>query len=135
MDGCELVHGSPREPLWEYITSVGVARANLARLEAAVGLHGHTHVPGAWIDAGDRVELVRGTDGSVLQLDDRRSLVNPGSVGQPRDGDPRASYAILDPEARTVAWHRVPYDFAAVQADMRAAGLPGSLSARLSVGL
>ncbi len=135
MDGCELVHGSPREPLWEYITSVGVARANLARLETAVGLHGHTQEPGAWIDAGDRIELVRGTDGSVLQLDDRRSLVNPGSVGQPRDGDPRASYAILDPEARTVAWHRVPYDFAAVQAEMRAAGLPGSLSARLSVGL
>ncbi len=135
MDSSELVHGSPREPLWEYIMTAEVARANLARLESAIGLHGHTHVPVAWVEDRGRVELVRGHDGSVLALGDRRSLVNPGSVGQPRDGDPKASYAILDPEARTVAWHRVPYDFAAVQAQMRAAGLPASLSARLSVGL
>src|SRR5882672_7051175 len=94
---CALVHGSPREPLWEYVTSAGVARANLALLTAPIGLHGHTHVPVAWLDDGGRVELVRGRPESRLSLESRRALVNPGSVGQPRDGEPTASYAILDP--------------------------------------
>ena len=134
LGGCELVHGSPREPLWEYVTSSGIARENLALLGAAIGLHGHTHVPVAWLDDGERIELVRGRPGTELRLDGRRALVNPGSVGQPRDGDPDAAYAILDHEAGSVRWHRVPYDIAAVQEAMRAAGLPASLRARLSVG-
>lgn len=133
--GCDLVHGSPREPLWEYITSAGVARDNLRLLDAEIGLHGHTHVPVAWIADGDRVELVRGKPGKPLQLDGRRMLVNPGSVGQPRDGNPEASFAIVDLEARTVAWGRVGYDVAAVQAAMRDAGLPSSLASRLRSGL
>lgn len=135
LDGCDLVHGSPREPLWEYVTSLGVARDNLALLEAPIGLHGHTHVPVAWIQDGERVELVRGRPGRPLALDGRRALVNPGSVGQPRDGNPEASFAILDPTAGTVEWRRVRYDVAAVQAAMRAAGLPPSLASRLSDGL
>ena len=135
LDGFDLVHGSPREPLWEYITSSDVALANLARLEGRSGLHGHTHVPVAWLEVNGRVELVRAGDGDTLTLAGRPALVNPGSVGQPRDGDPRASYAILDPEAGTIEWHRVAYDIGAVQAQMREAGLPASLSARLSVGL
>ena len=134
LEGCELVHGSPREPLWEYVTSSSIARDNLALIGTRIGLHGHTHVPVAWIEEGGRVELVRGRPGSPLDLDDRRALVNPGSVGQPRDGDPASSYAILDPGAGSVGWHRVPYDFAAVQEAMRAAGLPSSLRSRLSVG-
>lgn len=133
--GCDLVHGSPREPLWEYVTSLGVARDNLVLLEAAIGLHGHTHVPVAWIQDGERVELVRGRPGRPLALDGRRALVNPGSVGQPRDGNPEASFAILDPEAGTVEWRRVGYDVAAVQAAMRAAALPPSLASRLGAGL
>lgn len=135
MGGCELVHGSPREPIWEYVTSAAVARANLAVLAAQIGLHGHTHHPVAWLEDGDGVELVRATRGGALELAGRRALVNPGSVGQPRDGDPDASYAILDPDVGIVTWHRVPYDVAGVQRDMRDAGLPASLSARLSVGL
>ena len=134
-DGNDLVHGSPREPLWEYITSAGVARANLALLDARIGLHGHTHIPVAWVDEGGRVEMVRPRPGSTLDLRGRHVLVNPGSVGQPRDGDPHASYAILDAGAGTVTWQRVAYDIAAVQGAMRAAGLPASLSARLTVGL
>jgi diadenosine tetraphosphatase ApaH/serine/threonine PP2A family protein phosphatase len=134
-DGCDLVHGSPREPLWEYVTSLGVARDNLRLLEAPIGLHGHTHVPVAWVQDGDRIELVRGRPGRPLALEGRRALVNPGSVGQPRDGNPDASFAILDPEAGTVEWRRAGYDVAAVQAAMRAAGLPGSLASRLSAGL
>ena len=63
-----------------------------------------------------------------------RWLVNPGSVGQPRDGDPRASYTLFEPEARAVTFHRVPYDIAAVQEKILAAGLPTSLAARLDFG-
>jgi predicted phosphodiesterase len=134
-DGSDLVHGSPREPLWEYITSMSVARANLALLDARLGLHGHTHVPVAWVDEGGRMEVIRPRRGSTLELRGRQAMVNPGSVGQPRDGNPEASYAILDPEAGTVSWHRVAYDIRAVQGAMRAAGLPVSLSSRLAVGL
>lgn len=134
LEGVELVHGSPREPIWEYITSSGVALANLALQETHVGLHGHTHVPVAWMEDGGRVELVRASRQASLELRGRRALVNPGSVGQPRDGDARASYAILDPSAGTVSWHRVTYDVEVVQAAMRYAGLPSSLSARLAVG-
>jgi predicted phosphodiesterase len=136
ISGVELVHGSPREPLWEYVTSAGVARANLAELGVAIGLHGHTHIPVAWLDGPpERVELVRGRPGSTLELAGRRALVNPGSVGQPRDGDPDASYLFLDPESGTVRWQRVAYDVGAVEAAMREVGLPPSLIARLSVGL
>jgi predicted phosphodiesterase len=131
----ELVHGSPREPIWEYVTSVSVARANLALLEARIGLHGHTHVPIAWLEDGGRIEVVRPDGGATLELRGRRALLNPGSVGQPRDGDPHASYAILEPEAGAITWHRVAYDVAVVQGAMRAAGLPASLSTRLTLGL
>jgi predicted phosphodiesterase len=122
--GCAFVHGSPREPLWEYVTSVGVARDNFRVLEASIGLHGHTHVPVAWVEDGKRFEI-----------DGRRVLVNPGSVGQPRDGDPDASFAILDLEAGVVTWHRAAYDVRAVQAAMREAGLPASLVTRLTTGV
>jgi diadenosine tetraphosphatase ApaH/serine/threonine PP2A family protein phosphatase len=135
IQGCDLVHGSFREPLWEYITSVPVARANLAVLGAPIGLHGHTHLPVAFLDDNGRVDVVGPGRDSGLELRGRRALVNPGSVGQPRDGDPDAAYLILDPEAGTVSWHRVGYDVAAVQDAMRSAGLPASLSSRLSVGL
>lgn len=132
---CTLVHGSPREPIWEYVTSVPVARANLAVLASRVGLHGHTHVPVAFVEQDGRIDVVSPGDGSVLELRGRRALVNPGSVGQPRDGDPRSSFLILDTGADTVTWHRAAYDVAPVQAAMRAVGLPASLAARLRVGL
>ena len=135
LDGCELVHGSPREPLWEYVTSVPVARANLAVLTERIGLHGHTHIPVAFVEDDGRVDVVGPGRESSLELRGRRALVNPGSVGQPRDGDPDASFMVLDPEAGVVTWHRVPYDVTAVQAAMREAGLPPSLVGRLSVGL
>jgi diadenosine tetraphosphatase ApaH/serine/threonine PP2A family protein phosphatase len=135
LEGCELVHGSPREPIWEYVTSVPVARANLAVLTEPIGLHGHTHIPVAFVEDDGRVDVAAPGRESRLELRGRRALINPGSVGQPRDGDPDASFMILEPEAGIVTWHRVPYDIAAVQATMRAAGLPPSLVARLSVGL
>ncbi len=134
-EGCELVHGSPREPIWEYVTSVPVARANLAVLKGSIGLNGHTHIPVAFIEDDGRIDVVSPGDGSELELRGRRVLLNPGSVGQPRDGDPEASFAILDPEAGRITWRRVPYDVEAVQAAMRAVSLPSGLVERLSFGL
>jgi diadenosine tetraphosphatase ApaH/serine/threonine PP2A family protein phosphatase len=135
LEGCELVHGSPREPIWEYITSTAVARSNLDVLTQPIGLHGHTHVPVAFVEGEDRLEVIRPGLDMRLELAGRRALVNPGSVGQPRDGDPAASFLILDPGAGTITWERVGYDVEAVQAAMRGVGLPASLSARLAVGL
>jgi len=137
LEGCELVHGSFREPLWEYVTSPAIARDSLNLLRERIGLHGHTHMPIAFRerDQGrEGIEQVSPRDGSSLSLEGMRALVNPGSVGQPRDGDPRASYLILDPARGSMSWHRVEYDIAAVQAAMRRAGLPGFLVSRLSVG-
>jgi diadenosine tetraphosphatase ApaH/serine/threonine PP2A family protein phosphatase len=129
-----LVHGSPRDPTWEYVTTMPDARANLAAFTTPYCLFGHTHVPAAWREDDGRVELLGPAHGSVLPLDGRRLLLNPGSVGQPRDDDPRASALVLDTEARRVAWHRVAYPIAVTQADIRAAGLPDSLAERLTRG-
>jgi predicted phosphodiesterase len=135
IDRMTLVHGSPRDPIREYVTDARVALANLAVLETDFGLHGHTHVPVAFcLGPEDRLQVVAPDRGDGIQLDGRRALINPGSVGQPRDGDPDASYLVLDPDAATVTWHRVPYDIPAVQAAIRAAGLPRRLADRLAFG-
>jgi predicted phosphodiesterase len=129
-----LVHGSPRDATWEYIMTTPDARANLAAFATPYCLFGHTHVPAAWREVDGRVEPLGPTHGSVLPLDGRRLLLNPGSVGQPRDGDPRASAAILDTAASTLTWHRVAYPIATTRADIRAVGLPGWLADRLVDG-
>jgi diadenosine tetraphosphatase ApaH/serine/threonine PP2A family protein phosphatase len=129
-----LVHGSPREPLWEYITSSPVARANLGFIETRFGLHGHTHLPIAWVEEDGRIVSIAPSDGSTLELSGR-ALLNPGSVGQPRDGIPDSSYMLIDTERDLVSWHRVPYDIEAVQAAMEHARLPSRLVQRLSYGI
>ena len=134
-----LVHGSPLDPTWEYVTDERSARENIAALPTPHGLHGHTHVPIAWFgradDPGARVQGEVTIDGDVRGIAGRRAFLNPGSVGQPRDGDPRASYLILDPGSGTASWHRVEYDIDAVAAAMTAAGLPARLAERLSFGV
>jgi diadenosine tetraphosphatase ApaH/serine/threonine PP2A family protein phosphatase len=130
-----LVHGSPRDPIWEYVTSLPVARANLAALTTRQGLHGHTHIPICWRDDDGSVEAVSPGHGSSLMLDERPVLLNPGSVGQPRDGDPLASYMVIDTDAGRCTWSRVAYDIATVQAAMSAEGLPERLVARLTYGI
>lgn len=130
-----LVHGSPRDPIWEYVTSLSVARASIAVMTTTLGLHGHTHVPVAFATTDGRLDVIAPSDGSTFELEDRVALINPGSVGQPRDGDPRASYLVLDPDAGSVAWHRVEYDIAAVAAAMRGDGLPDRLAERLRHGV
>ena len=135
VDDASLVHGSLRDPTWEYVTSAAIAKASLDVLTTPVGLHGHTHVPMAWVRAGSRVRgAAAGTD-ARLSYDGRPSLLNPGSVGQPRDGDPRASYLVLDADARVASWHRVAYDIEAVVAAMRSVELPVRLAERLRHGL
>ena len=134
IDDLTLVHGSPRDPMREYITDGRIAADNIELLGTRHGLHGHTHVPVAWIATPDRVALVHARDTTALELGADRTLLNPGSVGQPRDGDPRAAYLVLDLELGRVTWHRVEYEIAPVQAAIRAVGLPGRLAARLAVG-
>jgi diadenosine tetraphosphatase ApaH/serine/threonine PP2A family protein phosphatase len=134
LDEMTLVHGSPRDPTWEYITTTPDARANLAAFATPYCLYGHTHVPAAWRGDDGRVQPLGPSHGSVLPLDERRLLLNPGSVGQPRDGDARAGALVLDTEARSVTWHRVAYPIATTQVDIRAAGLPDSLADRLADG-
>ncbi len=135
LGGFTLVHGSPRDPIWEYVTSTPVARAGIAAMATPNGLHGHTHVPIAFIDDGGRLEAMSPGAGSRMAIDGRRVLLNPGSVGQPRDGIPTASWLLLDMDDDTVTWHRTAYDISPVQAAMVEAGLPERLVERLSYGL
>ena len=130
-----LVHGSERDPVWEYVTSVPVARANLAVLQTRFGLHGHTHLPMAWAERDGRVDAIAPSADATIQLTLERALLNPGSVGQPRDGDPTAGYLVIDEDAGLCTWRRVAYDVPAVQAAMLDAGLPRRLADRLGFGL
>jgi predicted phosphodiesterase len=129
-----LVHGSPRDPAWEYVFSSAAARGNLEAFSTRHCLVGHTHVALVFRDNGRRIEALV-PNGVPLGLDERRTLLNPGSVGQPRDGDPRASAMLIDTEAMTVDWLRIEYSIERVQRLMAAAKLPRRLAARLPLGL
>jgi diadenosine tetraphosphatase ApaH/serine/threonine PP2A family protein phosphatase len=128
------VHGSPRDPTWEYITDAGVAGANLASFDTRVCLHGHTHVPIVYRADDGNVHAVPALPGAPVSVELGRLLVNPGSVGQPRDGNPAASYLVIDTGAQTAQFRRVTYDVAATQRLMRDAGLPPRLAERLTYG-
>ena len=128
------VHGSPRDPTWEYITGPIVAAANLGSFETRLCLHGHTHVPVIFGADGGNVEVVPATPGAPIEIDASRALLNPGSVGQPRDGNPDASYLVLDTEGWRAEFRRVRYDIARTQALMREVDLPPRLVERLSHG-
>jgi diadenosine tetraphosphatase ApaH/serine/threonine PP2A family protein phosphatase len=133
--GMTLVHGSPRDPVWEYVTSTPVARASFAVLETPIALHGHTHLPMAWADRDGLIEAIAPGPGSSFRLDGTPVLLNPGSVGQPRDGDPTASWLEIDTEAGLATWHRIAYDIETVRSAMLDVGLPRRLADRLRVGL
>jgi diadenosine tetraphosphatase ApaH/serine/threonine PP2A family protein phosphatase len=128
------VHGSPRDPTWEYITDTEVAGANLASFDTRLCLHGHTHVPVIFRADDGQVRAVPATPGQAVSLESGRLLANPGSVGQPRDGNPAASYLIVDTEAHTAEFRRIAYDVAATQRAMHEAGLPPRLAERLRYG-
>lgn len=128
------VHGSPRDPVWEYITSPALAAANYAAFETRFCLFGHTHIPVVFRQEGDSAVGVRGIPDSPVDLGGSRCLINPGSVGQPRDGNPDSSYLILDLEKSVAEYRRVRYDIEATQRAMTDAGLPVRLIERLSYG-
>jgi diadenosine tetraphosphatase ApaH/serine/threonine PP2A family protein phosphatase len=135
LDNVELHHGSDRDPIWEYVRTAETATAHLLQQQRELGAVGHTHMPLLWelapgaaaaigglMPAGSRIVLERGIT----------RVFNPGSVGQPRDKDPRAAWASID--AGTLTFHRVEYDVAGAQATIRAAGLPAETADRLELG-
>ena len=130
-----LVHGSLRDPIVEYLLHPSQAAATLDLLTTAHCLVGHSHYPFICRENGGMPMFHPMPEGEAVPLGDERCIVNPGSVGQPRDRDVRASYAVFDSDNNTVEHHRVGYDRAATQARMRRAGLPQYLIDRLDRGV
>lgn len=134
----ELAHASFVDPVWEYITSSGVAAWSFSSAEFDVAAVGHTHVPSVFwqSDQGIRALHVSPADGEIaeVRVDYGRVILNPGGVGQPRDGDPRASWATWDSDGKVFSVHRVEYPIEVAQRTIREAGLPGVLADRLSEG-
>jgi len=132
------VHGSPRDPIWEYITGPQIAAANFAHFDTRLCLFGHTHLPMVFREADGGIDTTIGVPDEHVELGGARALVNPGSVGQPRDGISSAAYAIVETgsEATTdvVEFRRVRYDIDRTQRQMQALGLPARLADRLSYG-
>lgn len=167
-----LTHGSPRQPVWEYVLTPSIALENFAVFEESICLVGHTHKPAIYrwrlhhlydgpetdddeitqiveeYDPNDpppekkyqqvaTVDYLMPQDGATIILDTsemQRLLINPGSVGQPRDNDARAAYAIFDVEKMTLQYRRIPYSIELTQSQMREADLPRRLIDRLSFG-
>ncbi len=134
-----MAHGSPRQPVWEYLLTLRQAHANFehANFRTTICFVGHSHIPLLFRDDFmHEMEIISPDDNDVIRLDPGvRYIINPGSVGQPRNRDPRAAYAILDTDAQTVTFRRIEYDIRATQAQMREADLPGPLIRRLQFGL
>lgn len=135
VEGAELFHASARDPVWEYVLSSDAARLTLELTDAPLVLVGHSHVPLAVSLLGETLAGGQATAGSEVVLAGARWLVNPGSVGQPRDGDPRASWLLLDLVAGTASFRRVEYAVTETQREMCEVGLPTALVERLARGL
>jgi len=135
--GAELFHGSPRDPVWDYVLSELVALQSLRMTEAPLVLVGHSHIALALVATreGNDVDGGLAPAGTAVDLAGARWLLNPGSVGQPRDGDPRAAWLLVDFDAQRATFRRVTYDVEATQAEIRAAGLPDALASRLAHGI
>ena len=138
LDGFQVLHGSPFDED-EYVMAAGEAGEAFGYLESRLAFFGHTHVQGGFIWNRSRVETILATSArsrrQEMEVDAECGyLVNPGSVGQPRDGDPRAAYVLYDSGARLVTYCRALYDVAAAQEKIRQAGLPPILADRLSQG-
>ena len=133
--GVTLVHGSPRDPIWEYVMNTLVARINLDFFDTPWCLVGHSHFQAVFQYHANKDEMSIEVPGLAEKyLLKERAILNPGSVGQPRDRDPRAAYAIIDPEARIWEPHRVEYDIKSVQKRILDAGLPPRHAERLAGG-
>jgi diadenosine tetraphosphatase ApaH/serine/threonine PP2A family protein phosphatase len=130
-----LAHGSPRDPIWEYVLSAPVALRSLNCFETPLCLIGHSHIP-SWFattpDGGMSAEYAGA--GREFWTDQGRLLANPGSVGQPRDQDPRAAYLVYDSDCQRLRWRRVRYAIRKTQRKILHAGLPPRLAERLAIG-
>ena len=138
-EGIAVFHASPRDPIWEYVISAEQADANLNVQTARIALIGHSHVSLFFVrptadEEGEEVRGAQSSDDTLLDLRFGQWLINPGSVGQPRDGDPRAAWLELDTSEQTARFHRVRYDVERAAASISAAGLPRRLADRLHVG-
>ena len=134
VDGAELFHASPRDPVWEYVLSLEAALDALQLTEAPLVLVGHSHVALAIQLEDGRLGGGLAPSGTSAHLSDGRWLLNPGSVGQPRDGDPRAAYLLLDLEKHWAYFRRVPYPVERTQAEIGERKLPHVLAERLARG-
>ena len=134
-EGVGLYHASPRDPIWEYVLSTLLAELCLDVAEERVCLVGHSHVALSFVrPEGEAATGDTRRAGDALDMSDGEWLINPGSVGQPRDGDPRAAWLLLDTGSWQAEWRRTPYDIAGATAAIRAARLPDSLAERLEYG-
>jgi predicted phosphodiesterase len=138
VDSYQIVHGSPLDED-EYLIGAAEVGQAFQYLDIDLTFFGHTHVQGGFARTRRRLRALEGPgldeEAAVLDLSpDDVYLINPGAIGQPRDGDPRAAYILYDPEERCVVYRRAEYDIAAVQAKIRRAGLPSLLAERLAVG-
>ena len=133
--GVGLFHASPRDPIWEYVLSTLLAELCFDAVPHQLSLIGHSHVALAFVrEEGEPATGRARRGGEAEELGEARWLVNPGSVGQPRDGDARAAWLLLDLGAGTVEWRRTEYDVAGAAAAIRSAHLPDSLAERLQYG-
>jgi len=139
INGFQILHGSPLDED-EYVISELDAAHAAPYLDSSVSFFGHTHVQGGFLCHRNGVKRLRkphcsGVEGDALGLEkDASYLINPGAVGQPRDGDPRAAYAIYDAAQNLVTFYRAAYDVASAQRKIVAAGLPELLASRLAIG-
>ncbi len=133
--GAELFHASPRDPVWDYVLSGEAALDALLSTSAPLVLVGHSHIPLAIVLDEQRLTGGLAPEGTEADLAAGRWLLNPGSVGQPRDGDPRAAYLVLDLDKGRADFRRVPYPVEETQVEIRDLGLPEALADRLAHGI
>jgi diadenosine tetraphosphatase ApaH/serine/threonine PP2A family protein phosphatase len=138
-EGIGLFHASPRDPVWEYVLSAEQANACFDVQPTRIALIGHSHVSLYFArptveEEGEEIRGSQASDDTLLDLSSGQWLINPGSVGQPRDGDPRAAWLELDTDEQAARFHRTRYDVDRAAASIVAAGLPRRLADRLQVG-
>ena len=135
VEGAQLFHGSPLDPVWDYVLTEPAARRSFAATSAPLVLVGHSHIALGIVEGGGELHGGQAPEGTELVLGADRLLLNPGSVGQPRDGDPRAAWLEIDKGSGRARFRRTSYPVEQTQAEMRERGLPEALAARLSFGV
>ena len=134
VNGSTLAHGSPRHPAWEYISDAALAKQNFAHFTGAICIVGHTHMARVFHQDGNRCHELLAPAGKPFSLNAGRYILNCGGVGQPRDHDPQAAYALIDLDTASWVQRRVPYNIPETQRRMRVCELPETLVARLDLG-